>query len=188
MEFDPQATPPAAVLDRVIEILTQLAAEVGGDRAALAVTQHASLDKQIGLGSLERVELLVRVQSAFGRSFDEGFLKLDTAFDIAHAVVEGAGPQPQTTHDLPAAQPSLSALPDDATTLHEALWRRAEAEPDRPSVYLRQEGGREDSLSYGQLLREAALVAGGLREEGLRRGDTVALMLPTGRDFLRAHP
>ena len=186
MESDPQNTPPSAVLDRVLEILKQLATEVGGDRAARAVTRHASLDKQIGLGSLERVELLARVQSAFGRSFDEGFLKLDTAFDIARAVVEGAGPQPQPTHDLPAAQPSLSAPPEDATTLHEALWRRAEAEPDRPSVYLRQEDGREDSLSYGQLLKEAALVAGGLREEGLRRGDTVALMLPTGRDFLRA--
>ena len=29
-------------------------------------------------------------------------------------------------------------------------------------------------------------MAGGLRERGIARGDTVALMLPTGLDFLRA--
>ena len=38
---------------------------------------------------------------------------------------------------------------------------------------------------YGRLWNDAAAVAGGLRERGVRKGDTVALMLPTGVDFLR---
>jgi 1-acyl-sn-glycerol-3-phosphate acyltransferase len=65
------------------------------------------------------------------------------------------------------------------------LWRRAQAEPDRPHVYLREEDAREATVTYGELLSEAAAVAGGLRERGVGRGETVALMLPTGMDFLR---
>ncbi len=54
-------------------------------------------------------------------------------------------------------------------------------------VFLRGEekAAAEAEISYGRLRDEAAAVAGGLRERGIRPGDTVALMLPTGLDFLR---
>ena len=41
-------------------------------------------------------------------------------------------------------------------------------------------------MTYGRLWDEAAAVAGGLARAGCGAGDTVALMLPTGLDFLRA--
>jgi fatty-acyl-CoA synthase len=53
-------------------------------------------------------------------------------------------------------------------------------------VFLHEDEGTEQILSYGRLWREASLVAGGLRERGVGPGDTVALMLPTGVDFLRS--
>src|SRR5438093_2408680 len=84
-----------------------------------------------------------------------------------------------------AGPPPPPPAPSAAATLHEVLWRRARAEPERPHVYLRGEDGRESTITYGQLLSEATAIAGGLRERGVQRGETVALMLPTGMDFLR---
>ena len=56
-----------ATLDRVVGIVRELALEVGGDRAARAAAPGASLERDLGLGSLERVELLSRLETAFGR-------------------------------------------------------------------------------------------------------------------------
>ncbi|WDT73290.1 MAG: AMP-binding protein [Candidatus Manganitrophus sp.] len=60
---------------------------------------------------------------------------------------------------------------------------RAEREADRPHIYLPQEDGTEQKITYGQLVDAAGAVAQGLLEQGLRRHETVALMLPTGSDF-----
>ena len=67
--------PPAgAALDsyveRVLEVVRELALEVGGPRAVRAVSATASLERDVGLGSLERVELLVRLEEALGRELD----------------------------------------------------------------------------------------------------------------------
>ena len=55
-----------ATLERVVVIVRELALEVGGDRAARATAPLASLERDLGLGSLERVELLTRLEAAFG--------------------------------------------------------------------------------------------------------------------------
>ena len=62
-------------------------------------------------------------------------------------------------------------------------WRAAR-EGGRTHVVLVTESGAEQTLSFGELLRDASVRAGGLREAGLKPGETVALMLPTGRDYL----
>src|SRR3989304_3111856 len=75
----------------------------------------------------------------------------------------------------------------DVRTVHESLWRHARLDPERIHVRLRGDEGTEEAITYGRLWREAAAVAGGLRERGLGGGDTIALMLPTGLDFLRSY-
>jgi fatty-acyl-CoA synthase len=180
------AAGPAAIQEKVLEIVRALAAETGGGRAARAAAPEASLERDLGLGSLERVELLLRLESAFGRRLGESALGIDTPAGLARALADDAAdaaafpPAPETVALAPAA-----VLPP-ARTVHEVLWTRAQAEPARPHVYLREEDGNEHVVTYGRLLSAAAAVAGGLRERGIRHGDTVALMLPTGFDFLRA--
>lgn len=174
--------------ERVLEIVRGLAGEVGGARAQRAASPRASLERDLGLGSLERVELMARLETAFGLSLDDRFLALDTPADLAHALAETGGSTavaPSGTLERPrvAAATPLAAPPE---TIHQALWRRAEADPDRPHVYMREDDGTEHTITYGGLLRESRAVAGGLRERGVRPGDTVALMLPTGLDFLRS--
>jgi 1-acyl-sn-glycerol-3-phosphate acyltransferase len=176
----------AAVEQRVLDVVRQLAEEVGGPRARRAAAAGASLERDVGLGSLERVELQLRLESAFGRRLGDAVLRLDTPAALARALVEAGAQAPERPAPEAVAVPAAAPAPESAATLQEALWRRAQSEPARPHVFLREEDGSEQTLSYGRLLAEASAVAGGLREQGVRRGETVALMLPTGLDFLRS--
>jgi len=181
----PQAA--EAVEEQVLDVIRKLAEEVGGGRAARAVTPRASLDRDIGLGSLEKVELLVRLEASFGRPFDDRFLALDTPREFARLLANGGAAAEPAAPACTAAVPLDPATPAAAVdTIHASLWSRADENPMRPHVYLREDDGTETVITYGRLRDEAAAVAGGLRERGVNPGDTVALMLPTGLDFLAA--
>ncbi len=175
-----------ACLERVLEILRELALELGGPRALRAVSPTASLERDVGLGSLERVQFLLRLETALGRELGDRFLLLDTPAEIARAVLEAGGAAPAPGRGQAAVLPAASKAPEDAATIHEVLRRRALAECDRPHVYLHEPDRPLEEISYGRLWAGAAAVAGGLSERGVERGETVALMLPTGIDFLRS--
>ncbi len=174
----------ASVEDVVLEVVRGLAAETGGPRAVRAVSLEASLERDVGLGSLERVELLVRLEAAFDRTLNDRCLGIDTPAGLVGVLLDEStvnlGRPAERAPAVGAALPLVGAA-----TIHEALWRRAEREPDRPHVFLRDDDGSTTMVTYGRLLTEALAVAGGLGDLGVRRGDTVALMLPTGLDFLR---
>jgi acyl-CoA synthetase (AMP-forming)/AMP-acid ligase II len=61
---------------------------------------------------------------------------------------------------------------------------RATVERDPDGLAVAEIGG--DRVSYGELWERAARVAGGLRGEGVQRGDRVALRLPNGLDWVLA--
>jgi fatty-acyl-CoA synthase len=187
---DAAAAPDAdadPVLAHVLELVRQLARETGGARAERAVAERASLEREVGLGSLERVELLARLERAFGRTLDDASLSLDTPAELARAMLAAAPGQPLAPPTPRPTPGAAHALRGEVRTLVESLWRRAELEPERVHVLLRGDStSAESAISYGRLRDEAAAVAAGLRERGVGRGDTVALMLPTGLDFLRS--
>ena len=56
----------AATRERVLEILRGLLEELGSAGALPILNLHSHLDRDLGLGSLERVELLARLEAAFG--------------------------------------------------------------------------------------------------------------------------
>ena len=76
----------SSVEERVLSVVRGLARELGGHRAEQAVVPGASLERDLGLGSLERVELLSRLERTFGDKLDERFLSLDTPGEIASAL------------------------------------------------------------------------------------------------------
>ena len=178
---------PDDVVVRVLDVVRQLARETGGARAERAVAASASLEREVGLGSLERVELVARLERAFGRALDDGCLAVDTPAGLARAILESPASEPL---QLPAPQQpagAARAVSGEVLTLGASLFRRAELEPERVHVYLRGDSAAaEEAITYGRLRDEAAAVAAGLRERGVGAGDTVALMLPTGLDFLRS--
>lgn len=175
--------------ERILEVVRELARETGGPRIASAVTPTASLERDLGLGSLERVELLLRLESALGREVGDRFLLIDTAREIARSLATEA-PKPLAVNEVlvrPTAQAAASALRlEDVQTLPDALRRRAAAEPEQVHVFL-YEDVRTRPITYRELWDGAARIAAALAaQHGVRRGDTVAIMLPTGLDFLQA--
>ncbi len=73
--------------------------------------------------------------------------------------------------------------PGGAETLLDVLRTRAETIPDQQHLLLYDDQDRLSTLSFAELFAGASAVAQGLAARGIRRGDTVALVLPTGREF-----
>src|SRR5262245_3388087 len=145
----PVAAAPASMEERVLEIVRELAEEVGGARASRAAAPDASLERDLGLGSLERVELLLRLEAAFGRALGDDALGIDTPAGFARALTQ-AGANPAFVPQAGAVRRTAAAaisLPE-SPTLHESLWRRAEAEAHRPHAFLQDESG-EEILTFG---------------------------------------
>jgi fatty-acyl-CoA synthase len=175
----------ASVEDRVLAVVRELVEETGGRRALRALAGDASLERDLGLGSLERAELLVRLEAAFGRTLSDDALEVDTPQGLARMLGDAAArPEPEARRGRDV-QVAARAAAVEASTVSESLWRHAQADPHRPHVYLRDGDGPAEVVTYGRLFAEASAIAGGLRDDGIRPGDTVALMLPTGFDFLR---
>ena len=187
VQASPDHPEPNEVLGPVLAVIRDLAREVGGARAERAVGPETSLDREVGLGSLERVELLARLERTFGRTLDDRCLQIDTAAGLTRAILEA---QPGEPLGVPAREPeqvgAATEIGAGVRTLHESLWRHSRLDPERTHAFLREDDGAEQAVTYGQLHCEASAVAGGLRERGIVRGDTVSLMLPTGLDFLRS--
>jgi 1-acyl-sn-glycerol-3-phosphate acyltransferase len=171
--------------ERIVQITRDLARELHGDRAARAVTPTASLERDVGLGSLERAELLTRLETALGCELDTQFLMFDTPREIAAVIarVPHIVAPPSAPRALASSASTVDV--DRATTLVEALQRHATAEATRVHVRL-HENDRVRPVTYGQLWRGAEQLGAALVARGVRPGETVALMLPTGPDYLQA--
>ena len=57
--------------ERLLDIVRTLVCELGRQSALASVGPAAHLDRELGLGSLERVELLLRLEKTFGARLDE---------------------------------------------------------------------------------------------------------------------
>lgn len=177
----------SAVEKEVVAIVTSFVAELGSMPPSGVVTAEHSLDRDLGIGSLERVELLLRLEQAFGvRLPDAVMAEADTPHDLANAILSG---QPAAAERIPEAAPIVPAgpmAPATARTLIEVLQAQAEAAPEQTHIVLRREDGGEQSISYGMLWGRAEAVAAGLRERGIGAGESVALMLRTEEAFFSA--
>ena len=156
-----------------------------GERA-VAVTLDSSLDRDLGIDSLGRVELLMRIERTFNVSLPEQVLaSAETPRDLLRAVSAATVvPQPAAATQVSGLvqQPS-EIVPSQAATLIEVLDSHVLSHPDRPHIILHGASGEEELISYAALRRGAEAVAAGLIRHSLEPGQTVALMLPTGRDY-----
>lgn len=178
----PTSTDPteAAVLGAVASVVREL----GGDRAARQVALHSRLDGDLGLGSLERVELLVRVESAVGARLPEVEIRnAETPADWVRAVRE-AGKNATRAERWPIVQPAREAhpAPTGASSFAAVLRHQVERDPARVHIHLLDRDDGVD-ISHARLFASASRVAAGLVESGLEPGQTVAIMLPTCEAF-----
>ena len=186
----PGATPEELeTARRVLESTRELALELYPRRERrLRVSLDSSLDRDLGFDSLGRVELCARLERAFRVRLPEALLaEASTPRDLVAGVLSaragGATRAAIAVRDLSLG--SVASSPEQARSLVEVLeWHCAE-HPERTHLVLEGEAG-DVELSYAALRTGAAAVAAGLRARDVAPGDSVAIMLPTGRDYFVA--
>ena len=181
----PTGADPALLLDVARATVAELR---GRDAAELPISIDSSIQSDLGLDSLARVELLHRVDQAFGLELpDSTFAEATTLAELL-AAIDRAGPRHAGAAPSPVARPTerrVEPAPPGAATLIDVLRWHAERHPDAVGQLIVDERG-ERPVTYAQLHQGAQAVAGGLEARGLVPGDRVALMLPTGADYFRA--
>jgi acyl carrier protein len=172
---------------RLLEVVESLVIELHPHRRP-AVTLDSRLEQDLGLDSLSRAELLLRIEHAFGAAAPEqAMVSAETVRDVL-LLLQHAAPVAETRAPQlrPLAVPPSTGLPADAQTLIDVLGWHVSAHPDQLHVHLYGAGDGVEDLSYGALERGASEIAAGLAASGLQPGEMVATMLPTGSEYLFA--
>ena len=185
------------IRERVLEVIRSLLEELGSHGALPMLSAASQLDRDLGLGSLERVELLARLETAFGvRLPDQVVAEANTPEDLANALQLAPGAETQEDEAASALRAAITTQKlhreahDSgifaAETLLDVLRYRATHDAERTHLLITEEvDGRERSvtLTFGELYVAAQRCAAELARRGVPAGGRVALMLPTSRAF-----
>ncbi|WP_172201145.1 AMP-binding protein [Niveibacterium sp. COAC-50] len=167
---------------QALEIAAALLRETHPGRE-IALDADSAFGRDLELDSLGRVELISRIADALKLQFPErAYAEADTLRELLRWA--GELPTSVASTALPVERAREQGTPEQATSLVEVLEWRAQREPDRVHVLLLDQAGADQPLTYGALWQGAAQRAAALIAAGLRSGQTVALMLPTGHDYL----
>jgi fatty-acyl-CoA synthase len=187
----------ASARDRVLEVVRVLLEELGSQGVLPSLSATSHLDRDLGLGSLERVELLARLETEFNvRLPDQLAAEANTPDDLARALMDAPGGDVAEADSSSALRASVTAqkLQREATeagvfsceTLLDVLRYRAKHDAERTHLLITEDvEGQERSvtLTFGELYAAAQRCAAELARRGVSAGGRVALMLPTSRAF-----
>jgi fatty-acyl-CoA synthase len=183
---------------RVLGVLRRLLEELGSQGALPMLNPASLLDRDLGLGSLERVELLARLETEFGvRLPDRVAAEANTPEDLSRAILAAPGADTAEDEAPSALRASVAAqkLHRDAAdagifaaeTLLDVLRYRAKHDADRAHLLITEENddGEERglTLTFGELYAAGQRCAAELARRGVPAGGRVSLMLPTSRAF-----
>jgi acyl carrier protein len=188
---------PSAARERVIVEIRGLLHELGSQGALPLLNPNSQLDRDLGLGSLERVELLARLETAFEiRLPDRVASEANTPEDLARAILAAPGTDLDDAEAGSALRASLTGqklhreAADtgvlSAETLIEVLRHRAVHDAGSAHLLITEDtedGERSFTLTFGELYAAAQRCAAELARRGVAAGGRVALMLPTSRAF-----
>ena len=183
------AAPDAQTADtarRLLELIRTLVAETQRS-APPSIDLDTRLVEDLGIDSLARVELNLRLQKIFGRQLDDARLAaVETPRAILSALRIVPAPAAPRTHVEVAAPSGFSGSPEEATTLTQVLDWHVERHAARLHIALLVDDDEIQRLSYGELQGRALRAAAALTAHGLAPGQTCALMLPTSLEFFVA--
>jgi len=160
------------------------------DPGRTRVSLESRIDRDLGLDSLARVELGLRVERAFQAHLPEGTAaKAETLRDLL-AALDTAGGGGETTRapvEHIEGLDEVNGEPHDARTLIEMLDWYVARHPERREVTFLPTDAEAQTLTYGELASRARRVAAGLVAGGLLPRQACALMLPTSLEFFAAY-
>jgi acyl carrier protein len=176
---------PAIDANRLLAVVQEVAREARPHVEAY-VALDSAFERDLGLDSLARVELVLRLEREFAVSLPEQALATaETPRDLLRFLLAGAGQAPQAADKTVASLVQSEGVrpPVHAQTLTEALEYHVEKQPDRLCVFLYEEK-TETPITYRALYDGALGYAARLAEAGLQPGQMVAIMLPTSKEYL----
>jgi 1-acyl-sn-glycerol-3-phosphate acyltransferase len=179
---------------RLIAVVRDLVRELHGPRAStFDVALSSRLDRDLGIDSLGRTELIVRIERVFRTRLPVSIMgEADTVGDLLAAMQQAAAQSgiPETDFISPAIRRETAgavAAAAEARTLIDVLEWHVARNPDRMHVtVLEDERTVLGRMSYVDLAKAAKTVAAGLIAQDVVPGDRIALMLPTGTEFFTA--
>ena len=183
--------------DRVLEVIRALLVELGSQGALPMLHPGSQLDRELGLGSLERVELLARLETAFDvRLPDRVVTEANTPDDLARAILAAPGARTEDAEAGSALRATVTTqkLHREATdagayaaeTLLDLLRYRATHDAERTHLQITEDTDgveRNFTLTFGELYATGQRCAAELARRGVPAGGRVSLMLPTSRAF-----
>ena len=182
------------------EIIRELLRELGNTRAVEEFEHKktaAHLERDLGLGSLERVELMLRLGTAFSVELPEKVVaEANTPDDLSAAVaralaipVREGEVERKKQADTPvqhrdeAARENLLERLASAETLNEIISIRGRFDAETNHIYLYEENENVRAITCGELYRRALGVAANLKQRKISAGQKVGIMLPTCAEF-----
>jgi fatty-acyl-CoA synthase len=139
---------------RVLDVVRGLLEELGSQGALPMLSSGSHLDRDLGLGSLERVELLARLETEFGvRLPDRLAAEANTPDDLTRALVDAPGADAKEIEPASALRASVTAqkLQREATqtvsaaeTLLDVLRYRAVHDAERTHLLITEDVDGQD--------------------------------------------
>ncbi|MDX1902320.1 MAG: AMP-binding protein [Gammaproteobacteria bacterium] len=171
---------------KLLSITRHFLLELDAERAIHAISIDASLERELGIDSLGKVELFHRIETTFSIRLPEKVMaEVDTLRDLMIFIEQNHPTQLASSTFTPTLETSSLDL-SSTNTLLEVIQVYARYAPDRPHIYLHHENGQENIIRYGQLFEIATQVAQGIQQHGIKPGETIAIMLPTSDAFFYA--
>ncbi|HXV24147.1 MAG TPA: AMP-binding protein [Alphaproteobacteria bacterium] len=171
---------------RVLAVVDKLSRELQPGKRPGTLGPESVLDRDLGIDSLGRVEMRIRLERALGADLsEEAVMHADTISDLFSAASAALPlpPAPVISREPITAPRDRFVEPRLAKTLIDALEHHLDVHPDLLHMQYLDGAGAVQPLSYGELWRRAQTIATGLRELLVEERDPVAIMLPTGIDF-----
>jgi fatty-acyl-CoA synthase len=185
------------VRERVLEVIRELLEELGSHGAVAELGATSNLDRDLGLGSLERVELLTRLEAAFAMRLPDALgANANTPEELILAIVASPALTRDVEEDLPALRASVAAqsrqeetansIVQRAETLVDAIRYRGIHDATRAHLLITEDdehGEHHYTLTFGELYTAGQKCAEEFARRGVLPGGRVSLMLPTSRQF-----
>jgi acyl carrier protein len=185
----------AGIRERVLGVVRSLLEELGSHGAVAELSTSSNLDRDLGLGSLERVELLTRLEAKFEvRLPDTLAAEANTPEDLIQAIVRAPGMPVVEDGEFAAALSGAEVADVEVTdsivgraeTLIEAIRYRGTHNAQLTHLLITEDdeqGEHHYKLTFGELYTAAQKCAEELARRGVPPGGRVSLMLPTSRQF-----
>ncbi len=171
----------------VLNLIRSVAAELKLPESRLqSLNLDTSFDRELGLDSLSRMEILARIEKHFHITLPEKLLvEAESPRDLMLAILSAQGQRisSQPAPVVPSETGTALPTPAHAQSLMEVLSWHCKHHPHRTHIQFYSDEGEGKTITYQRLLERAENIAKALQYFDIQANDTVALMLPTGEDY-----